>query len=313
MPAHVIVGAGPVGAGTARLLADRGHDVRLVSRSGRGPRHERIELVALDLATDVGRLRELATGAAALYNCVNPPYHRWPVEWPPMAAALLSAAEHTGAVLVTMSNLYGYGPVGGPMTEDLPLATTGSKGRVRARMWADALAAHRAGRARVTEARAADFFGPHGVHNSVYGERLMPRLLAGRSVSVLGDPDMPHSYAYLPDVSAALATLGTDERAVGRAWHVPSLGPLTARELVRRLAEVAGVEVPKVRAVPWTLLRAVGVFAPAMRELIEVRYQFDRPFLLDSSAFTTTFGVEATPLDDAVKTTVAWWQDRTAA
>ena len=80
-----------------------------------------------------------------MYNCANPPYHRWPELWPPLAAAMLAAAERTGAVLVTMSNLYGYGPVDGPMTEDLPLRPTTAKGRVRAAMWHDALAAHQAG------------------------------------------------------------------------------------------------------------------------------------------------------------------------
>src|SRR5262245_7778511 len=155
MALHVIVGKGPIGMTTAGLLADQGHEVRVVSRSAvpasgpsvRVPADQSdglVRHVVLD-AADKEALTAVTRGAAALYNCANPPYHRWPVEWPPLASAMLDTAEETGAVLVIMGNLYGYGPVDRPMTEDLPLAATGSKGRVRARMWLDALARHEAG------------------------------------------------------------------------------------------------------------------------------------------------------------------------
>ena len=155
---HVIFGAGPVGSGTARRLAAAGRQVRVVTRSGSGP--EGVERVAAD-AADPDAVAKVTAGADVVYNCVNPPsYDTWVKDWPPVAANLLAAAEDTGAVLVTMSNLYGYGPVDHPMREDDPLASTETKGRIRATMWADALAAHRAGRVRATEVRASDFFGP---------------------------------------------------------------------------------------------------------------------------------------------------------
>ncbi|HEY5449989.1 MAG TPA: FAD-dependent monooxygenase, partial [Polyangia bacterium] len=121
MSLHVIVGAGPVGTSVARLLAERGERVRIVSRRGGGPQHPAIELVAAD-ATQADRLAELARDAVALYNCANPLYHRWLTDWPPLAAALLTAAERSGPVLAVASNLYGYGPVDGPITDTTPLA-----------------------------------------------------------------------------------------------------------------------------------------------------------------------------------------------
>ena len=142
MALHVIVGKGPVGTTTADLLAAHGHRVRVLSRSG-GTSTDAIEHRRVD-AADAGALAAAAHGAAALYNAVNPAYHRWATDWPPVAAALLTAAERTGAVLVTMSNLYGYGRPSGPMTPETPLAATDTKGVVRARMWADARAAHAA-------------------------------------------------------------------------------------------------------------------------------------------------------------------------
>jgi nucleoside-diphosphate-sugar epimerase len=301
MSLHVIVGAGPVGTATARLLAADGHDVRLVSRRGRGPAHERIDLVAAD-AADPGALQPLARGAAALYNCANPAYHRWPIDWPPIAAGLLDAAATSGAVLVTTANLYVYGPMDRPMRESDPLAATGTKARVRIAMWEDARAAHDAGRVRATEARASDFFGP-GLTDTSHLGRAIPRLAAGKTVRVVGEPDVAHSWTYVPDVARTLVALATDERAWGRPWHVPTAPPSTQRELLHAFADANGLVPPKVAAYPTWALRAAGLVWPLMREMQEVMYQFERPFVIDSSASTSTFGIEATPLEDALRAT----------
>src|SRR5262245_22210423 len=153
MALHVIVGAGPVGTGVARLLVERGERVRIVSRRGGGPEHPAIERVAAD-ATHADHLAELSRDAAALYNCANPLYHRWLTDWPPLAAALLTAAERSGAVLAVASNLYGYGPIDGPISDTTPLAATHPKLKLRADMWREALSRHEAGRLRVTEIRS---------------------------------------------------------------------------------------------------------------------------------------------------------------
>lgn len=308
MALHVIVGAGPVGSATARRLAAEGHRVRIVTRSGAGPEHPAIERIRAD-AADAAALRRLAEGAAALYNCANPPYHRWPADWPPLAASILAAAETAGAVLVTVSNLYAYGPVDHPMVETGELAAKGTKGRVRATMWREALAAHRAGRVRVTELRSSDFFGPE-VTSSSMGDRVVPALLAGKGVRVLGDPDAPRSWTYVPDVARTLVTLATDQRAWGRAWHTPGNPPLSQRALIECFCAAAGVPPVSVGRVPGAMLFAAGFFSPMVRELGEVRYQFDRPFVMDSTAATQTFGITPTPLDEALSATVAWYRDR---
>lgn len=309
MSLHVIVGSGPVGSATALRLAGRGERVRVITRSGACPAADGIENLAAD-ASDTGRLTALASGAAVLYNCASPPYHRWPQEWPPLAASLLAAAERTSAVLVTMSNLYGYGPVAQPMNEHDPLAAAGPKGRTRAQMWAQALAAHQAGRVRVTEARASDFFGPGVRGQSPIGERSIPRLLAGRPVSVLGDPGVPHSWTYLPDIAAALITIGADERAWGRPWHVPTGPPMTQREICTALARIAGAPPPRLRTIPAWVIRAGGLAVPYLREFGEVAYQFTRPFVVDSTAFQTTFGASPTPTSQALSATVTWWREQ---
>jgi nucleoside-diphosphate-sugar epimerase len=303
MGRHVIVGAGQVGAHLAERLTGRGHDVVVVTRSGSGP--EGVERVAAD-AADRDRLTRIARGADALYNCVNPRYHRWTRDWPPMAASFLGTAEDTGATLVTLSNLYVYGPVDGPMTEDLPLAATGVKGRVRAAMWRDALAAHRAGRIRMTELRPSDYYGPRSTDQAYLGEdRFVRPLLAGERVQFLSDPAIPHAWTYTPDVAEALAIAGTDERALGRAWHVPTGPAVSPSHVAERLCEIAGAPAPRITRVPRPVFHALGLASPMMRELRETRYQFDRPYVLDSSAFESTFGMAPTPLDDALRAVVA--------
>jgi nucleoside-diphosphate-sugar epimerase len=286
---HLVVGAGPIGSAVARRLLDEGDHVRVVTRSGSGPRGA--ERVTAD-AGDAARLSDLATGADVVYNCANPPYHRWVSDWPPIAAALLAAAESCGAVLVTCSNLYGYGPVDAAMTEDLPLAATFSKGRVRAQMWRDALAAHESGRVRATEARGSDYLGPDV--DGHLGQRVIPKLLAGKRVQVMPSADTQHTWTYTEDMAATLVALGRDERAWGRAWHVPSAITCSQRELIARTAQAAGVAMPRVATYSPTLIKALGLVSPLMRELPEVAYQFERDFVMDSSAAQRELGLVPT-------------------
>jgi nucleoside-diphosphate-sugar epimerase len=302
MALHVIVGKGPVGTTTAQRLVDGGHEVRVLSRSG-GQSTDLVEHRAVD-ATDAEALTAAARGAAALYNAVNPAYHRWATDWPPMAAALLAAAERSGAVLVTMGNLYGYGRPAGPMTPESPLAATDTKGRVRARMWAEMAAAHEAGRVRVTEARAADFVGPQVPGDHSHLTRQLGALRAGRRAWVVGDPDAPRGWSYLPDVAATLAVLGTDERALGRAWHVPS-AIRSQREALADLAWALGAGPTRVGRLPWPVLRAAGLVVPFLREVVDVRHQFDGPYVIDASATTATFGLVPTPWAEVVAATCA--------
>ncbi|MEU4790256.1 NAD-dependent epimerase/dehydratase family protein [Micromonospora tulbaghiae] len=296
MALHVIVGAGPVGTATARLLAERGERVRVVTRRGTGPDHPAIERVAAD-AADADRLAALSAGADALYNCANPEYHTWQTDWPPLAAALLTAAERSGAVLATVGNLYGYGPVDAPMTEATPLVATGVKGRVRNRMWADALAAHRAGRARITEVRGSDYIGLGGKSLPMM---VLPKVLAGQRVFLPVAWGAPHTWTYVGDVARTLVAAATDARAWGRAWHVPSAPPMSMRALADRAAKRAGAPAPRLTRMPYPVLWLGGLADPFAREMRETAHQFAGPFVMDSTAASETFGIDGTPLDRVV-------------
>jgi nucleoside-diphosphate-sugar epimerase len=299
----VIIGAGGVGSNLATVLASEGHTVTVLTRRGTGPEMDGVRRAAAD-ASSLASLLGAAPRADIVYNCANPQYTDWARDWPPMSAALLSYAEATDAVLATCSNLYVYGPVDTPMTEDLPLAATGKKGRVRAQMWLDAKAAHDAGRVRATEVRASDFISPSD-QSRVGSDRVVPRLLAGKAVSLIDALDEPHTWTAPSDVARLLAVVGRDERAWGRAWHVPSNPPRSQRQAVDDLADAAGVPRVRVTRLPDVLLRAMGIFNPLFREFREIAYQFDRPFILDDSAARSTFGVQPTPWSQILRDVIA--------
>jgi len=270
------------------------------------------EHVALN-ASDAAQLADAVAGAAVIYLCASPAYHRWPAEWPALADAVISAAGHSGATLVVLSNLYGYGPVEGKLTEDLPARPAGPKGQIRAEVWARVLRAHESGRIRAAEVRASDFFGPGVTSGGHLASRVIPPLLRGKTVRVLGDPGTPHSWTYVPDVASALVAVGETEDAWGRPWHVPTAPPQSITDMVGELSRQAAVPPVPVRQLPAGLLRALGVVSPLLRELREVTYQFDRPFIVDSTAFTARFGQTATPLADQVRATLRWWRERLGA
>lgn len=226
MGKHIVVGSGQVGSHVAAKLASQGQDVTVVTRSGSGP--EGVTKVAADVADQAG-LIEITRGADAIYNCVNPPYHRWLTDWPPMAASFLAAAEASGAVLAVLGNLYPYGPVSVPMTEDLPFDAPDPKFRVRSRMWEDALALHRAGRIRMTEVRGSDYFGPGATDQSFLGDRFLKPLRAGKAIQLVWPADQPQCFD-LPARRRRRADHGGGRRARlgqglarahGGAAHVP--------------------------------------------------------------------------------------------
>ncbi|MFC7596153.1 NAD-dependent epimerase/dehydratase family protein [Terrabacter sp. GCM10028922] len=314
MTHHLVLGAGGVGRTTTAAFVALGHTVTLASRSGRvaerpweATRPDAVEVVAAD-AGDTARLTELARGATSIVNAVNPPsYMTWDTDWPPVAAATLAAAEATGAGLVIIGNLYGYGRVDRPMREDDPMRPSGHKGALRADMWTEALARHEAGRLRVTELRSCDYFGPGTTARTSYlNDIIIDSLLAGRRPFLpVGRADAPHSWTYVPDVGALAARVATSDDGWGRAWHVPTAAPRTFDEAAADVARVAAVRSRRVRVLPRALGTAAGLVVPFMREVRETRHQFERPFVLDSTFTEQTFGLAPTPWEEALEATVA--------
>ena len=333
MSHHLVLGAGGIGRATTARLVERGHTVTLASRSGQVTDRPwevtspgAVTVVAAD-AKNADRLTELAAGASTIVNAVNPPsYTAWEADWPPVAAAILTAAERSGAGLVIIGNLYGYGEVDAPMTEQTPLGASGHKGRLRNQMWTDALALHRQGRIRVTELRSSDYFGPGATKmTSVLGDVVIDRVAAGRlALLPFGRTDVPHSFTYIPDVGDFAARVaiagetegrqmdagetgagGMGESVWGRPWHVPTAPARSIAAAAKDVARLTGRRSSRVVALPRGIGSALGVFVPILREMRETRHQFERPFVLDSSQAERAFTMTATPWEEALAATIA--------
>ena len=303
MGSYLIVGAGAIGSVVAEELAQQGHSVRVLSRRGTGPEHSLVERVAGD-AADAATVRLRAQGTDAIFNCANPPYHRWPTDWPPIAHAILSGAEASGSKLVTLNNLYAYGRPSGPMTPHDPLNADYEKAQVRATMWRDAKRAHDEGRVQVTEVRASDFIGPR---SQSYLGMLIPRILNGKSCQVIADPDAPHSWNYTLDVARTLVACAQDDRSWGRPWHAPANSPKSVRQAIGDIARLTGTTKVKITKVPTVALRVFGLFNTDVRELPKTLYQFQAPFVIDDSETRSTFGLEPTPWDEVLTSTIAFY------
>lgn len=303
---HVIFGTGAIGLATFDALRRRGRTVRLVNHSGKAAIPDDVEITAGD-ATDPAFATRAAHGATVIYQTMNPPYHQWSAQFPALQSGVLAAAEATGARLVSMENVYMYGrPDGHALTEDRENNAHTKKGQLRARMAEDLLTAHHAGRAEIAIGRASDYFGPRGGAQSNLGDRVFPAALAGKTSTVLGDRHQPHTYTYIPDIGEGLAVLGEHPDAPGEIWHLPNdPGTRSTQEIIDTIYRQARQGRTKLRAVPPFLLRAMALTSPVMRELAEMQYQFEEPFIVDSSKITTRLGVKATPLDQAITETLA--------
>jgi len=308
---HVVLGAtGGAGGALVSELAGGGHRVRAVSRTPTADLPEGVEPLAAD-AADPAQTRTACQGATVVYHCAQPPYERWAQEFPTLTQSIADAAAGAGARLVYADNPYTYGPVHGPITEDLPTLATTNKGRVRTLMAQRLLAAHRAGTLQVAIGRSSDYYGPGGA-NSVVGDILFGAAATGKRARWLGRLDVPHSLNYLPDVARALATLGTRLEAPGEVWHLPAAEPLTGQAFVDLIGAALGRPV-RVMATSRLALRIAGIFDPRARESAEMLYQWEHPFVLDASKFQRAFGpLEPTPHHQAVATTVAWFRERAA-
>jgi nucleoside-diphosphate-sugar epimerase len=305
---NVVLGTGPLGLAVARALSARGRRVRLVNRKGAAPTEVKNAEVAAADAYSAESVRGVTLGASAVFQCAQPPYAQGPAKFPALQAAIVEGVAANGAKLIVAENLYMYGEVAGPIREDLPYAATTRKGKARAQMSEALLAAHRAGKIRVAMARGSDFFGPW-VLGSAMGERVFGPALQGKAASAAGNLDMPHTYTYIDDFGEAMAVLGEREESLGRAWHVPNAPTLSTRQVITTIFEEAG-KPPKMSGMGKQMFRLAGLFVPDAREMVEMAYQFERPFVVDSSKYTSAFGNQYTPLRDAIARTVSWYRGR---
>jgi nucleoside-diphosphate-sugar epimerase len=298
---HIILGAGgAIGTPLAAELLARQQKVRAVSRSGAAPAG--VEGVRADLNEPDDVLRAVEPGAT-VYLLAGLKYDRrvWQEQWPRIMRNVVRACSEKGARLIFFDNVYLYGRVDGPMTEQTPVRPTSRKGEIRAGIIDFLQNEMAAGRVKAAIARAADFYGPHADKTSVLSILVFQRLAAGKSAQVFVDADRKHSYTYTLDCAKALCLLADADDTFGQAWHLPTSHPaLTGRELIDLAAHALGVA-PRVSVLPAWMMKTLGIVVPMMRELAEMLYQNDRDYLFDSSKFERRFAFTPTPYADGIR------------
>jgi nucleoside-diphosphate-sugar epimerase len=299
-PLITIFGYGPTGQATAERLRARGHSVRVAQRKRPANLPPGVEFISCD-ALDPAQVLRAMEGAAQAVITIGFEYTGkvWRDAWPKAMANFLAAAETTGARIVHIDNMYMYGPQDAPLREDMPLTRHGVKPAVRAevtRMW---MAAAREGRVRWAALRAPDFYGP-GVDRCHIGETGLAAIAQDKAANLLLSPDLPHAFAYVPDIGrAAVTLLDAPDDTFNQVWHVPCAPTLTPRQLLRIGADAIGEKL-KIIAVPPSLLPLLGVVIPAMREFAEMRFTWNRPYDVDASKFAHRFWSDATPFEAGI-------------
>lgn len=302
---YVVNGAGPVDWTVAEQLSEQGHQVRVLTRSGSGPDHPLIEKTKADVS-DPAQISEALAGAKAVFHCIHGSAYTaksWQKELPVAEEAVLSAAGEAGAVVVFPESLYSYSEPDQVMKEESPRAAQGGKRGVRARL----LQARAASGTDTVSVAAGDFFGPRA-RLSHAGERMVPVLLAGKSLKVMASATQPHSFTYVPDLAAAMIKAGRTPALWNRVLHAPTGPAVTQHELATAFAKAAGLPSPKVRVLPGWVVRAAGLAAVDARELAETLYQFQRPFVMDSASSQASLNLRPTPFAEAALATVTWWR-----
>ena len=311
MNVTVFGATGGIGRAIVRELAARGHRVTAASRT---VTPTDVPAGALALPTDLRdpiAARAAVEGADVVVMAAQIPYSGWAAELFPLVDAALDATAAVSARFVMVDNLYAYGSPGTPISEATPEAATTRKGQLRRDLGRHLLAAHAAGRVRVTIGRFSDYYGPGGTNSVLYALGVQ-RALSGKAPQAYIAADQPHTFHYLPDAARGFATLVERPEADGRAWILPAAPAITQRDLLTLLADAAGLP-RKIGRVTPAMLWLIGLVNRDLKEAREVIDQFDRPYTIDATGFETAFGpIEVTGHADAVVRTLASFRTSTS-
>lgn len=302
---HVVIGRGPLGKAVSKELLAKGKTVRMI---GISPRQSALGKEIEECTYDVSQknqAREALQGAKTVYQCSGPPYSKWTEKFPDLIEGVIEGTRYNNAKLVVGDNLYMYGDVSEPLKESLPYKTATKKGIVRAKVAKRLLNDHTQGEIEMTIGRGSDFFGPHVLHSSI--GRVFPNIVKGKKAAVIGNPDQPHTYTFIEDFGKALVILGENKEALGQIWHVPNAQTITTRQFLNRAYEEAGYQ-PRIKPIGRNLLKIGGIFNSDAREMIELLYQFEKPFIVNNNKFVKVFGDCSTPFEESLKRTVSWFK-----
>jgi nucleoside-diphosphate-sugar epimerase len=306
MPLHTILGAnGTIAAELIPVLQSNAQQIRLVSRNPK--KVAGAEIFQADVLNR-DQVFEAVKGSDFVYLLVGLEYNRkvWRTEWPVIMRNAIDACKAAGARLIFFDNVYMYGRVSGDMTESTPYNPCSVKGKIRAEIDEMLLKEMNSGGIKAMIATSADFYGPRTSKTSVASIMIFEKMKNGKSAQWFVNAEQPHSFTYTPDAAVALYMLAGSENAYGQTWHLPTAKPaLTGNEFISIAAKYMHAK-NKVRVLPKWLVGIIGLFVPVMKELAEMLYQNEFPYLFDSSKFEKAFQFKPTPYEEGIRRTAEW-------
>ncbi len=308
--ALVIGASGSFGSAVTRELVQRGWSVRALCRPGGSPLRVRGVSKQVGDAENADDVRQAAEGVDVIVNAYNVPYRAWQEKLLRVTDNVARAAEQRGALIVFPGNVYGLGAdFSQPLAEDCTRDAVCVKGQLRNQVEARLERATQHG-ARLLIIRCGDYFGPDTTHTSWFGH-MTKGAERGAALTDPAQNQVPHEWAYLPDVAAATIDLVERRGELSRCevFHFSSY-QVTSEQVLEAVQRHLGER--RVKGVPWRLLGWLRPLLPFARELLDVRYLWQKPVLLDDSklrAFLPNF--HKTPLDEAVRRTLSAREERT--
>lgn len=308
----VILGTGQLGLAILDqlLTLNPTETIVLVNRSGKIKRSlpENVQLLAADV-TDNHKMEYVAREADVIFSCTDVPYQNWTEFYPAAASALAYALSRSGARLVFADNMYSYGNMSGEkMHEALPHIATTKKGRIRTQVINTLLFSGKSYSKRVAIVKAADFIGPE-IHKGVFGTDFLDRLYNEKTIPLFGKIDLKHTFTYIHDFAEAMINIASADDAFGQVWHVPNAEPMDMRSWLVLFEKYSGKKT-NVKTIPKFLVKIGGLFNPLLRELYELAYQFEFPYLVDHTKYVNRFGNHACSHEHIVKETLTWFEKK---
>lgn len=308
----VIGGSGAIGAATVEILAEKQLPVKVIARDKQYAEQlfkhlENVTVKQAD-ALNIQQLREALENSQIIFNCINPPYHKWQELLLPIHKNILKVASELNTKLVVADNIYAYGePQATELAENHPLAATTKKGTLRIKLQQMLLQAHQQGKTQVIIARFGDFFGPN--FRNQLADYYFRNPIKGKKGSWIFDDTQPHAFIYTKDAARALVEIALQDDTYGQIWHVAHHEPLTGIQFFNYVQQALN------KPVKWTVLKKwqmklIGLFMPPAKELIENEYQWSRPLLINADKFKQKFpNFRFTPHQQAMQETIQWYQE----
>lgn len=298
---HTILGAGgPVANALTQELLQHNETIRLISRKPINPTGKNISWQKADLL-NYNEALEATKGATVIYLCAGLVYDTkiWQQQWPVIMQNVINATKAANARLIFFDNVYMYGLVKGPITEETPYNPISEKGKVRAKIADQLMAEVKAGKIQASILRAADFYGTDS-KNSSFDMMLLDKYSKKQTAQWVGDPKVIHNFTYIPDAGKAMYLLGQNPQSDNQIWHAPTAAPLAGKEFINMAANIYQVK-PKFIRINKFMLLIFGLFNKLIAGVVEMYYQYDHDYNFNSDKFEKAFNIKPTSYEDGIK------------